>query len=561
MAAARGEWNRVAHYYQLRENLLAQETLSPEQRAYVQTVDQTIAEQIAVAQAGVSTQSHDGLSRILLVGTARFHRDVRWTQLARQGFAFVPVTKRNCRLALDTTADVQAIVYHVGARATDTVAFLESVATQQSDLCIILVGRNQKPDMVAQFLRTGAFDYVNWPGSLSRLTDSLLSGLRNRQTFLDVLNLSGDLATANQALAHERDTLKLFNQRLAGLNQLTQALARSLKPDDVIQALFAGVPALTGAELMGVVRTNPEQVWTWSNGGNQEREQALTTQLLGRLGRLPQRVTAGATTLRLVGSRSMARMKQGEAILAHPQPDARAIHDIPLAIGPQAMGVLHVQRAGAQPFTEDEQQLLATIGTSLSLTLRNADAHQDLQDLALRDPLTGVFNRRALDEPLMRELKAGLRYGAPACLMILDLDYFKTVNDCLGHTAGDLVLRELASLMTDTVREVDTVGRYGGEEFAIVLPHTSIEQAQVLAERLRNRIETSAFDVEDGTVRLTASIGIAGVCNPAIVSVEDWVNAADTALYDAKTQGRNRVAVHAPMPLAPVQVARCCAVA
>lgn len=237
------------------------------------------------------------------------------------------------------------------------------------------------------------------------------------------------------------------------------------------------------------------------------------------------------------------------------------MHDIPLAIGPHAIGVLHVQRGESLPFTEDEQQLLATIGTSLSLTLRNADAHQDLHNMALRDPLTGVFNRRALDEPLTRELKAGLRYGAPACLMILDLDYFKTVNDRLGHTAGDLVLRELASLMTNTVREIDIVGRYGGEEFAIILPHTSVEQAQPLAERLRNRIETHAFDVEDGTVRLTASIGIAEVCNPAIASIEDWVNAADAALYDAKAQGRNRVVTHTPLPPVPVQAAALCVAA
>jgi diguanylate cyclase (GGDEF)-like protein len=486
---------------------------------------------------------------------------MRWIQLARHGFAFVPVTKRHCTLDTDRTTGVQAIVYQVGARATDTLAFLETVATRQSDLCIILVGCNQKPDMVAQFLRNGAFDFVNWPSSLSRLTDSLINGLRNRQTFLEIRNLSGDLATANQSLAKERDTLKQFNQRLAGLNQLTQALARSLKPEDVIQALFTGVPALTGTVLMGLVRTNPEHVWTWSKDGNQEREQTLKIQLLGRLGRSPQRVTSGATTLRLVGARPMPLMTGEGAILAHPQPEAHAMHDIPLAIGPHAIGVLHVQRAGFQPFTEDELQLLATIGTSLSLTLRNADAHQDLQDMALRDPLTGVFNRRALDEPLMRELKAGLRYGAPACLMILDLDYFKTVNDRLGHTAGDLVLRELASLMTDTVRDVDTVGRYGGEEFAIILPHTSIEQAQPLAERLRNLIETHAFDVEDGTVRLTTSIGIAEVCNPAIASVEDWVNAADTALYEAKAQGRNRVVVHAPIPLAPVQAATLCVAA
>jgi len=464
----------------------------------------------------------------------------------------VPVTKRRYT---DGTAGIQAIVYEVGVRTADTLAFLETVASRQSDLCVILVGRNQKPDMVAQFLRKGAFDYINWPCSYSRLTDSLSSGLRNRQTFLEVRNLSGDLAAANRSLAQERDTLKQVNQRLAGLNQLTQALARSLQPEDVVEAIFAEVPALTGAELIGLIRTNSEHVWTWSKEGDQQREQLLRTQLLRRLRQSPQRVTSGATTLRLVGSRPGPQIKSDDA---SSHPPTHAIGDISLAVGPHAIGVLHIERAASQPFTQDEQQLLATISTSLSLTLRNADAHQALQDMALRDPLTGVFNRRALHEPLMRELKAGLRYRAPACLMILDLDYFKTVNDRLGHTAGDLVLRELATLMTDTVRDVDTVGRYGGEEFAIILPHTSIEDAQPLAERLRNLIERHAFDVEDGTVRLTASIGVAEVCNPGIAVVEDWVNAADAALYEAKAQGRNRVVVHTLTPLAPVQAAKLC---
>lgn len=501
----------------------------------------------------MNSQPHDGVSRILIVGTDAFHRDARWAQLARHGFSCVPVDKKHFSLDGEPLSDAHAVIYQTGNRLADTMSVLDAMATRQSDLCLILAGQDAKADTVAQYLRRGAFDYIKWPCSPSRLLDSVTSGLHNRQAFLEVRTLSGDLASANTALARERDALKQFNQRLAGLNQLTQALARSLEPDAVVQALFTGVPPLIGAELIGLIRTNPEQVWTWSKDRNQDQEQWLRAQLLGRLGRSAQRITSSATTLRLVGSRT-ARLMSAEDI-ARPQgcAEAQAVHDIPLAIGPHAIGVLHVQRDESRPFTEDEQQLLATIGTSLSLTLRNADAHQNLQDMALRDALTGVLNRRALDEPLRRELKSGLRYGAPACLMILDIDYFKTVNDRLGHRAGDLVLKELADLMTDTVRDIDMVGRYGGEEFAIILPHTSVEQAYSLAERLRNRIECHAFDIEDGIVRLTASIGIADVCNPAIASVEDWVNAADMALYDAKAQGRNRVVVHTPIPLAPAQ--------
>lgn len=506
----------------------------------------------------MNTQAQEGPARILLVGTTALHRDPRWVQLARRGFQCIPVKKRDFALDDNRTADLQAIIYQVGSGTAETMAFLDEVAGQQSDLCVILIGRNAKATSVAQFLRRGAFDYLNWPCSLSRVIDSLASGLTNRKAFLEVQHLSGDLATANQSLARERDTLRQFNRRLAGLNQLTQALARSLDPEAVVHALFAEVPTLIGATLIGLVRTNPEQVWTWSKDRDQEREQDLRTQLLGRLGKTVQRVTSGTTTLRLVGSRPAHLARHDESLSIPAQDGVPAMHDIPLAIGPHAIGVLHVQRDRPQSFTEDEQQLLATIGTSLSLTLRNADAHQDLQDMALRDPLTGILNRRALDEPLTRELKSGLRYSAPACLMILDLDYFKTVNDRLGHMAGDLVLREFAALMTDTVRDVDIVGRYGGEEFAIILPHTSIRQAHTLAERLRTQIESHAFAVEDGIVRLTTSIGIADVCNPAIASVEDWVNAADSALYEAKAQGRNRVVVHTSIPLAPAQAATLC---
>jgi diguanylate cyclase (GGDEF)-like protein len=503
----------------------------------------------------VNTPPQEAPSRILLVGTAALHRDPCWAQLARHGFHFMPIKKRDFTLDTDQAADLQAIIYQVGAGTAETMAFLNAVAGRQSDLCIILIGRNTNADAVAQFLRRGAFDYLNWPCTQSRLIDSLACGLTNRKAFLDVQHLSGDLATANQSLARERDTLRQFNQRLAGLNQLTQALARSLDPEAVVHALFAGVPTLIGASLIGLVRTNPEQVWTWSKDRNPEGEQELRTQLLGRLGKTVERVTHGATALRLLRSRPLHLLRNDESLFAQAQEGTHATHDIPLAIGPHAIGVLHVQRDGSHFFTEDEQQLLATVGTSLSLTMRNADAHQDLQNMALRDPLTSVLNRRALNEPLMRELKSGLRYGAQACLMILDLDYFKTVNDRLGHTAGDLVLKELAALMTDTVRDVDMVGRYGGEEFAIILPHTSIQQAHTLAERLRALIENHAFDVEDGTVRLTASIGIADVCDPDIASVEHWVSAADTALYEAKAQGRNRVVVHTPLPITPAQAA------
>jgi diguanylate cyclase (GGDEF)-like protein len=167
---------------------------------------------------------------------------------------------------------------------------------------------------------------------------------------------------------------------------------------------------------------------------------------------------------------------------------------------------------------------------------------------ALRDPLTDLLNPQAFESALMRELSVGLRYGVPACLLLLDLDFFRIVNDRLGHPAGDQVLKMAATLMRETVRDSDIVGRYRGNTFAVVLPHTDRQQAHALAERLRERVERYSFTIEAGQVRTTASIGLAAVPDTTVVSIAEWMMIGDAALNDAKTQGRNRVICHTPIP-------------
>jgi diguanylate cyclase (GGDEF)-like protein len=228
--------------------------------------------------------------------------------------------------------------------------------------------------------------------------------------------------------------------------------------------------------------------------------------------------------------------------------DSTLGQEVPLTLGSEESGLLLVQLKNPDHFTPREREALETVGAALSLALRHAETHQQARTNALRDPLTDLLNPQAFESALMRELSVGLRYGVPACLLLLDLDFFRIVNDRLGHTAGDQVLKMAADLIRGTVRDSDIVGRYRGNTFAVVLPHTDRQQARALAERLRERVERYPFTIEAGQVRTTASIGLAAVPDTTVVSVSEWIMVGDVALNDAKAQGRNRVILHAPKP-------------
>jgi diguanylate cyclase (GGDEF)-like protein len=361
-----------------------------------------------------------------------------------------------------------------------------------------------------------------------------------------VRNLSQELAQSNDLLAGERDALKQWSRNLLALNHLTQVLTGSLDSETIVKSLFTGLATFIPLDIIGLVRTEPHRVMTWSRSPVFKcEEMQVREQLLSRFPEGTNPVAHVRQSLRLAQAGVATREDCSPRSSFPALGDDRHTMTIPLTITQDKQGLLHlVRRQGT--FTEAEFHVLSTVGTSLALAFRNADTHREIQELALRDSLTGLLNRRALEEVLTREFKAGSRYSASACFLLVDLDYFKVVNDQLGHLAGDQVLTSMASLMRRAVRDIDAIGRYGGEEFGIVLPHTDLDRALVLAERLRRQIECQAFEAGEGSVRMTASIGIAHIPDVTIRSVSDWIAAADSALYDAKALGRNRVVAHVP---------------
>lgn len=214
----------------------------------------------------------------------------------------------------------------------------------------------------------------------------------------------------------------------------------------------------------------------------------------------------------------------------------------PLEIADGQAGLLILGRRMTEGLYEDHDlALLRALADTSAVALRNADLLDRLRAQATIDALTGCHNRRGFDELVTMELSRAQRYGRPLCVVLLDVDHFKGINDDFGHEAGDLALQRIGRTVRHSFRTTDSVCRYGGEEFAVLFPETPKEEAIRLAERLRATIEALA-PTEEVPRRLTASLGVAAYPDDGRTAA-DLLRAADRALYRAKTLGRNRVEV------------------
>ena len=222
---------------------------------------------------------------------------------------------------------------------------------------------------------------------------------------------------------------------------------------------------------------------------------------------------------------------------------------LPFVLGEEQAGVFFLRRmTNEPPLTNADVEFADAVIKAAVTSIHRAQVIETtradnvrLEALAHTDSLTQLLNRRALTSRLEAEMGRARRYESVMTLLMIDLDHFKAINDTLGHLVGDDVLRELATLLTESVRSVDLVARFGGEEFVVVLPETGLAGAVRFAERTTERIESRNFVPAHGGVRLTTSIGVASFPGPGVDSVDDFFARADEALYRAKAAGRNKV--------------------
>jgi diguanylate cyclase (GGDEF)-like protein len=214
----------------------------------------------------------------------------------------------------------------------------------------------------------------------------------------------------------------------------------------------------------------------------------------------------------------------------------------PLVLGDQALGAISLDSSQREAFTQADLDLLVSFAATATTAIQNSQLHAEVQKQAITDTLTGYYNRRGFNELGRREVERAIRFNRPLSALMLDIDLFKQVNDIHGHLIGDRVLVGMTSRIAQELRQIDLLGRYGGDEFIMLLPETSQENAWHVAERLRTTIAAIPFRMEDKPLKITISIGIAALCDEC-KTLESLVEKADDALYLAKEKGRNCVVV------------------
>jgi two-component system cell cycle response regulator len=300
-----------------------------------------------------------------------------------------------------------------------------------------------------------------------------------------------------------------------------EALERTHDVDGLLQTVLeagcAAVTAAAGAALVGNERTLEERG-------------ALT------MGDVPVPARASASLGRL----ARRALSDGRPVVAGPAEAGAPVLAVPLRTADRVLGAIAVARpAGGPRFGPEDTEVLQDLARHAGAAVANALAHEETRRLSVTDPLTGAGNFRQLSTTLAREVERATRFNRPLSVVMLDLDHFKVVNDTHGHPFGDGVLREFARRLQDCLREVDTVTRYGGEEFTVVLPETGVDGAAAVAGRIVRAVRDRPFTVGSRSAQVTVSAGVAAFPDHGRTASE-ILRAADAALYAAKRAGRDR---------------------
>ncbi len=417
--------------------------------------------------------------------------------------------------------------------------WINLVQQNRSQACVILYGDNKKDEKISEILQTGVYGFISRSNISKRLYETILGGIENRKAFIEIFRMMNDLKNVNESIEKEKEDLRKKNQELSFINRLSSEVAYDLNWGmilprildtgflDVMNPAFIGLLYRIGAKWNLAFHVSEREI-------NKKIFDKLKDEMIQTyLSVSGEKISINHDDVQLYSSN--IKISSAESISLSRQVV------FPLSIAGNLLGMIAVLPKNNDEYDCETTELLSTVSNILSMSLKNAQAYHKLKEMAVKDGLTGILNRKGFKGFIQKELQSAKRYHRPLSLIMIDVDDFKKINDSLGHQAGDVILRELAECLTGSIRQADIVSRFGGDEFVILLPNTGIKQAEMLLKRILSDVANHVFEWESKQISIKISCGISTASElEKHESETDLISKADARLYHAKrTQDLN----------------------
>lgn len=468
--------------------------------------------------------------KILLVDDEPVIRETLCSILKDDGYAVYTADTGAKAISLAKEGDFDVAIIDLKLPDSDGTHVLHNIKKSNPTICSILITAYPTTESAIRAIQEEAYEYITKPFDIGHVKLVIKRGLEERK-----------LEFENRRLL---SNLKKEKAKLETMLQIGHGMSSILNLDELTKFIVKKITVVLKAKVCSIMLIDDE-------------DDSLVIKAAVGL----DDVIIKTTRIKIGQSISGWVAQQGEPVLISnieddiqfgranlPKYESKSLLCIPLKVKDNILGVINVSDktipAQENIFTDEDMRFLAVICNYAAIALENALLYGEVKNLAITDGLTTLFNHRYFQTNLNSEVIRVLRYPRPLSLIMFDIDYFKRFNDTYGHPMGDLVLSQIAKVIKKNVRKVDIACRYGGEEFAVILPETKIKEAILVADKIRKSVEKIKFSTGKGIKKekVTLSGGVSQF--KSVMSKSDFLRSADDSLYRAKTEGKNKICVH-----------------